>query len=262
MFDTFKDTYKTLFSKEVLLIWIAAVVVATVAGPFGTFSTMSLGIRALYWGSITTVSIFLGYTGHAFGRIMVSPDHFRAQNLVGAAIASVLMTVTIHVASVWSGLNPDGLDPPFHLLFSYTMLVCMFIGLIRIIFVQRASLDAPSDTSDPATSTAGTPERVHRLLRRLPDGSGDTIIHLSVDDHFVEVVTELGKVKLRMRMRDAIDELHGALGFRIHRSHWVAKDAIDTVVQGQGKVVVHLNTGAKVPVSRNYRSVLEDAGLL
>ena len=100
------------------------------------------------------------------------------------------------------------------------------------------------------------------MLRRIPNALDDTVLHLSVQDHFADITTGAETVSVRMRFRDALDELDGLQGMRVHRSHWVAKSAIDGVEKEQARLFLKLVNGTRVPVSRNYRPVLEDAGLI
>jgi DNA-binding LytR/AlgR family response regulator len=71
-------------------------------------------------------------------------------------------------------------------------------------------------------------------------------------DHYVEIHTDKGKSLILMRLSDAIAETEGVDGVRIHRSHWVAKQAISAVRRVDGRVVVQLATGDMLPVSRSY----------
>jgi DNA-binding LytR/AlgR family response regulator len=81
--------------------------------------------------------------------------------------------------------------------------------------------------------------------------------HLSVRDHYVVVQTDRGQSTLLMRFADALGELDGIEGMRVHRSHWVAKTAVAGLERSGGKVHVRLQDGRLVPVSRSYRDEVE-----
>jgi DNA-binding LytR/AlgR family response regulator len=51
-------------------------------------------------------------------------------------------------------------------------------------------------------------------------------------------------------MGDAVAELSGYPGLQIHRSHWVAIDAVDGLERENGKTYALLRDGRKLPVSR------------
>jgi DNA-binding LytR/AlgR family response regulator len=65
---------------------------------------------------------------------------------------------------------------------------------------------------------------------------------------------------LLMRLSDAIAETEPTPGFQIHRSHWVAQDAIGSVHSTSRKSEVVLHSGERLPVSRTYLPQLKDAG--
>jgi DNA-binding LytR/AlgR family response regulator len=61
-----------------------------------------------------------------------------------------------------------------------------------------------------------------------------------------------------MRLADAVDELDGIEGAQVHRSWWVARDAIADARRGDGRATLTLKDGSEVPVSRTYARVLRD----
>jgi DNA-binding LytR/AlgR family response regulator len=64
-----------------------------------------------------------------------------------------------------------------------------------------------------------------------------------------------------MRLADAIRETGMVPGLQIHRSHWVAKDAVAKVHRSEGKLMLELRNGMRLPVSRSYLAAARDAGL-
>ena len=63
-----------------------------------------------------------------------------------------------------------------------------------------------------------------------------------------------------LRLSDAVAELEGLEGAQVHRSWWVARDAVRGVKRGDGRAVLTLEGGIEVPVSRRHARVLRDAG--
>ena len=62
-----------------------------------------------------------------------------------------------------------------------------------------------------------------------------------------------------MRLNDAIAELDGVEGMRVHRSWWVAMDAVTgTLRRGRGTALL-LSNGTEVPVSRSYADAVRSA---
>jgi len=85
------------------------------------------------------------------------------------------------------------------------------------------------------------------------------LIRCSVSDHYVLVVTEAGEERLLMRFSDALSELDGVKGIRVHRSHWVALDAVTSHANENGRMFLMAKDGARIPVSRNYRDQVQTA---
>jgi DNA-binding LytR/AlgR family response regulator len=86
---------------------------------------------------------------------------------------------------------------------------------------------------------------------------------LTAKNHYVEVVTDKGSTTIRMRLADAIDEMEPVEGYCVHRSHWVARSAINAVERENAqKIFVLLSNGDRIPVSRKYRPNLEKTGLV
>jgi DNA-binding LytR/AlgR family response regulator len=86
------------------------------------------------------------------------------------------------------------------------------------------------------------------------------LIAIEAEDHFVRVHTDIGSELVAMRFSQALDELSRAYGYRLHRSWWVAADAIEGVRWRRGSGEVRLAGGIVAPVSRSYAAALKSAG--
>ena len=77
--------------------------------------------------------------------------------------------------------------------------------------------------------------------------------------HYLQVVTDQGSGLILYNLSDAVAALPAESGLLVHRSYWVAFDAIQTLErQGrQGELI--LSTGERVPVSRGRLSAVVDA---
>jgi DNA-binding LytR/AlgR family response regulator len=63
-----------------------------------------------------------------------------------------------------------------------------------------------------------------------------------------------------MRMRDAIDELEGVRGLQVHRSWWVANDAVERVERDGDRLRLRLVNGLVVPVARSQTGAVKAQG--
>ena len=82
------------------------------------------------------------------------------------------------------------------------------------------------------------------------------------DSHYVRVIGEAREELILMRMRDAIERLDNADGLRVHRSWWVAKDAVASVRRDGRAAILTLRSGHEVPVARDMMPQLRAAGWL
>ncbi|WP_253189308.1 LytTR family DNA-binding domain-containing protein [Brevundimonas sp. LM2] len=86
------------------------------------------------------------------------------------------------------------------------------------------------------------------------------LIAIEAHDHYLKVHTDAGAELITLRFADALEELGRAHGWRVHRSWWVAADAVEAVRWHRGRGEIRLLGGLTTPVSRTYRPVLKAAG--
>jgi hypothetical protein len=100
------------------------------------------------------------------------------------------------------------------------------------------------------------------FLDMLPPQLGRALICLENEDHYVRVHTALGSALILMRMRDAVAQLHGADGERVHRGWWVSRHAVADVVRRERNISLRLTDGREVPVARANVATLRARGWL
>jgi DNA-binding LytR/AlgR family response regulator len=72
-----------------------------------------------------------------------------------------------------------------------------------------------------------------------------------MEDHYVRAHGPMGSALILMRMRDAMAELEGLPGLQVHRSWWVAREAVERVEREDGGLRLRLTNGMVVPVARS-----------
>jgi hypothetical protein len=242
------ETAAAFTSRTTLSIWLTACLVAVVAGPFGTFQTMGFGVRIVYWGAVITCGLAIGAVVHGVFVTVCRGWRPLWIDLKASVLITTLLAPLIFVLRA-------GLDP---------MLTRADLSL-GAVWINTALFVAPIFfLRRQLTGVARVPEPPRpRLMRRLPGPLQQaTVLRLAGRDHTVEVVTDHGPVTLRLRLKDAIDEMEPVAGLCTHRSHWVARAAIIGHVAEGGKLHVTLVNGDRVPVSRKYRPELEALGLV
>ena len=105
------------------------------------------------------------------------------------------------------------------------------------------------------------PEAEAAFRRRLSARRrGARLIAIEAHDHYLKVHTDAGSELITLRFADALDELARAHGWRVHRSWWVAADAVEQVRWRRGAGEIRLVGGLTAPVSRTHGPVLKEAG--
>jgi hypothetical protein len=221
-------------------------------GPFGTFE-MPVVPRLAYWMAVVTgttgLCLFIQRTLlHAVARRM--PDLLAA--FLGGALAGVPIAVVVRIFNILVFGNEA--DPMrFWPLVAYTVPIAALVTTsVHVLFP-----DARNAAEDEASA-----EVAPALLERLPRPQRGRLLHIAVSDHYVDVTTDKGTALVLMRLSDAIRETAPVAGLQVHRSHWVALDAVRRGKRQDGKPVLELENGTIVPVSRTYLAEVRAAGLL
>lgn len=156
--------------------------------------------------------------------------------------------------------------PPTDPIVVYFMILAMQPINVAYLIVERRLRRPRPVLIEPfgaaSGETAPAPAPPPRLLARLNPRLGGEVLALQGEDHYVRVHTALGSELLLMRLGDAIQELDGLEGERVHRSWWVARRAVgETRMDGRRACLV-LTNGLHVTASREATPTLRRAGWL
>jgi DNA-binding LytR/AlgR family response regulator len=198
------------------------------------------------------VLMLLGYAWGAF----VASFFFRGGSRwtgniwIDGLIASVVMSVPFTLVVWLTSRVAFGADmPPSALpfLFGSVWMVSIVLTIINILLAQpRITHAAPAP-----------PKFLERLPLKL---RGAEVWAVEAEDHYLRLHTSKGQDLILMRLADAVAELEGIEGAQVHRSWWVARDAITDARRGDGRATLTLRDGAEVPVSRTYAGTLRERG--
>ncbi len=255
--------------RRYLALWGVSSGALAYAGPFGTFASMALSERVLFWGTVIGSGLVLGAAVERFfeGRVPRRPALPRALAM-GAVMALAFTPVLQLLKHLFLQGRPAPLGPVESALVVFA--VPLAVAGLRV-GLDQAQQPRPEGHSDrPEVSGARAPGRARaqggggrdggeggtltRLLDRIEPRLRAPLVSISGQDHFIEIRTDAGRAEVRMRLADALRELDGAPGLRVHRSHWVAERAVRGVEQGgPARLWLHLHDGRRLPVSRPYR---------
>lgn len=264
-------------------VWGALVGVAVLlgaAGPFGTYESMAFLPRLAYWMGVACATFAAGYLTALLALALLPASMPRLARLALSGLAASLPVTLIVV-----GLNRalfGHFDSAGGVLVLYadcavvtTVMVYLFTLLDPPVPAEGPAATSPRPDTPPLSTAdrpAGGPQEgpaaiepaasvrppiVERLAPRLRG----RLISLTVNDHYVEVRTDQGTGLVLMRLADAIRETAGVPGLQIHRSHWVALDAVQGAVRRDGKLLLKMPGGALLPVSRSSAEAVRKAGL-
>lgn len=231
--------------------WAALAVISLVVGLIGPFDSFRMPPlpRIGYWTAVVVISAVIGTLVAGLIERLIGP---RLPRLVSAALAGAiagipiaLLVILLNVAVFGLWFQPiDAIS-----LGIYCTLISGAITVLSAVFERPAAAPAAA-TSSPA------------LLDRLALPQRGRLLHLAVADHYVEVTTDRGRALLLLRLSDAIRETAPVKGIQVHRSHWVALDAVRSGARRAGKPVLELENGTIVPISRSCLAEVKAAGLL
>lgn len=273
--------------RSLVLIWLVATVVVAQMGPFGTFTQLTDLERAVYWGTVIGMAIMVGGILREIVIEVAGPD---LSPLTYDALITppfvLIFTPLLHYVS--DSVSPTGM--PFSIRETSVWVLSIIVAMIcvreTVRLYQREDKSAEKESKRPkqawlafdeppevtptqrqAAPTFGaapavqpSPEPVHHaepqapLLDRLRNEMRGELLHVSSNNHYIEITTSAGTSSILLRFSDALSEIGPVAGLRVHRSHWVADSAVTRLRREGQKVFVQLTTGDELPVSRTYQA--------
>ncbi|MEO5615629.1 MAG: LytTR family DNA-binding domain-containing protein [Cypionkella sp.] len=245
-----------------LIFWVVLILFVAMTGPFGTYAAYSFWQRLL---AVTPLLLAIMLVGVAIRLVVFStlpPWRFRWASALNAGLASLIIAPMLdqflHQIPPTDTVSYPGLGELMLLVFSLSL------GLSSLRRSVASDFDPAPAAPAPAAEAAAPPEAppLPRLLQRLDVAAPGDLWSISVRDHYVDVQTSCGITSLLMRFSDAIAETDPVEGAQIHRSHWVAWEAVQVVERDGAKLFAVLAGGSRLPVSKNHREKLVARGLL
>jgi hypothetical protein len=230
---------------------------AAVAAAIGAFLSFvgAFGTEHVPFLPRTAFMIAMSWTGTGLG-VMSYRLATRLPALAGRPWLTALCSATMMFAPmgvlVWLSVrlisdHPMGLaNLPGFLFTSLVMSIAMTLLALAISTRRNIAVEAP-------------PPAPPRFLERLPlKLRGAEIWAVEAEDHYLRLHTSKGQDLILLRLADAVAELEGIDGAQVHRSWWVAREAIVDAARGDGRAVLTLRDGSQVPVSRTYARILRE----
>lgn len=251
-----------------LAIITAVGVFLGVIGPFGSFNGGPLELRVAYWVAnmwigFIALSTFVRLSARAATRFDL-PIWFVIA--IGVAVGALPLAIGLGFFSAAFWPPNHGRLTPLFTQYAQTLAISEPLSFGYYFMVdrgwraaaRRGRIGAPGPVPDrrPAVATGGG------FLERLPPRLGRELLCLQMEDHYVRAHTARGSDLILTPLKDAIAELGGADGLQVHRSWWVARNAVAEPVASGRNLILRLSNGLEVPVSRASVAKLRAAGWL
>ena len=122
--------------------------------------------------------------------------------------------------------------------------------------------ETPAETGETG-ETGLINEDLPGFMALVPPDKRGRLILLKSELHYLQVSTDQGSTLILYNLADAIGQLPVDMGILVHRSYWVALDAIDELIKSGRQGELRLRDGRLVPVSRSrlreVSAILADA---
>ena len=237
-------------------------------GPFGTFDNPP-AIRMLSWVIwLVAGYLFLRPTGVVADWLCEATGLPRfAVRLIALVAASVPVTLIV-IMMVGRMSFADALrSPGFWTMYLYICIISAVASIsMAALFRRGAASDAVAAVTVAVKAAAEAPEDRVSLPEALPTlplppGFGP-VRALKGEDHYVRVIGERSEELVLMRMRDAIERLGPVDGLRVHRSWWIARDAVASIRREGRTATIILTSGHEAAVARDMMPELRTSGWL
>ena len=233
--------------------------------PFGMFPGQPL-VRLGYWLAILAIfgMAMMPVTAKIIRSTGAFDDFSRWSGIFGCVLfATMPMTFVVHAIEYWgwsiasarlgedlTHMRPSRDAAGLIALFSQLLAINLLaIGVNSLFILALHGLQS----EEKSKAVAGI-----RFLSRLPDHLGTQLLHLQMEDHYLRATTVNGSDLILMRFRDALQELSDFDGFQVHRSWWVARNAVTKLSRQGRKIELLMMDGTRVPVSAAFRKTAED----
>lgn len=233
---------------------LAGLAVMILTHPYEPIRDLPPHLAVMFWlqgmALLFLLDTALAWLSARFGFGYVSPVAMAIFAAVATLAGEVFLQLALGVVAT-----------PADLLEGFVLLLALTLGVefLMVVFVLDRILpsdgDTPVQTETPppaprpqaAVAPANLPDRIEL---RGEVFAPDDLLAVSSEEHYLRVVTRGRTRFLRGRMSDVEDALPAQIGLRIHRSHWVAAQAVEGLKRRPAGWTVALTGGQEVPVAR------------
>lgn len=245
--------------KETIFIF-GAVFLLILLRPFGLNQEDFLP-SVIYWALVCVIGFGVFSLTFFVGRVTLKNDHKKNKFtfIILTLIAGFLMALFVpFLSSAYFG-------HPFTYFDSVIVVIPQMLVICAIIVVIALIRDYIQKQEEQLTSHKKQQKARHHapeFMKKIPRKLQGEILCINAEDHYIHVHTDKGKHMLKMRFSDAINQVGGIRGLRVHRSWWVNETAVIDAQKNGRKTSLLLKNDISVPVSTSNYKQVKDRGLL
>jgi len=218
---------------------------------WGGCHVSTLAVQRLFGGRLSLVPLLT--LGVLVSGVLIVPGYYAVYEMFQQMGYASKGWAAIHDYSFSKALSATPGTVLFWVSFNYML---VRFGVPRFGFGHVApapSQAAPALTSPPLAA-------LDPLFAKIRPEVRGPLLAVQAEAHFIRVHTTRGQDLIHHRFGDAIKVLAALPGERVHRSWWVAADAIDQ--RASTGTSLQLVNGLEVPIGRTYMMDARRAGLM
>ena len=228
---------------------IAAAMLMIVVGGLGTWA-MPIGMRAAFWALLMGWNAIKWQTW--FALLVRKHGDWRRASIIGTVLLNLSLPLEIKAALALCGSG--GTMAPAATIWSEALAISGVLFVLLLLVGRQ--LGAARRVSSPAIQPDG-------LLMRAGLASPAALLAIVAEDHYCRVHQRDGtSVLVHHRFRDALDEVAGLDGLRVHRGAWTADAAVIAASREGRRWVLALANGRRIAVSARYVAAVRGRGWL
>ncbi len=226
------------------------------------------GQAFLFWGLRPIVlAAGLWLADEAFSRFLAgrlaSPDWLKPVLLV-PAIGLLPLAITESFLELQLPFRPEFLDEELWAQSPVLAVLGEFVTLASIVIPLNLLLWLIIDRRTHAIGEVDeiAAISVPKFLQRTTHLHAEDVLALQAEEHYVRIYSADGSELIHYRFGKAVKEMPAELGLQVHRSWWVAENAVRSAQRGSRRWQLNLVTDVAVPVSDSYVAGVRERGWL
>jgi hypothetical protein len=237
------------WAQDLGIATLAGLILASM-GPFGTYLAGPVETRIAYWVGLFWCSLLFYSPAISGARWLAA--RLQIPHAVALGAGFVLAAIPTSALTSFAATRVWGVEASELTWYFQVLVVSVPMAAVQLLLHHRQPVQSAHKAISPQTP---------RLFARSSKLHGK-LYCLEMQDHYVSVHSSSGRDLLLLRLRDAIEEADGVEGLQVHRSWWVARSAVSRVSREGPRLMLRLENGIEVPVSRSGIARLRAAGWL